>query len=297
MSKLPKRDRVVLEFIGRYYKTALAWFGGAVVFLGLVIAGVAIYNGLFDYDVVYYEQGDPTVELDGQGCNTIGLNLHGSLYTYIPMQQGFGEDAIPLYDDAVASEDIIAGINLAQQSSTIRAVILEVDSGGGDPVAGEEIANALQGFNGPTVSVIRQTGASAAYWAASGADRIFASQNSDVGGIGVTSSYVEHIESGSKYISLSSGKFKDAGDPEKPITEEEKDLFMRDIKILYENFIQTIAKNRNLDVDAVRALADGSTVLGVQAKELGLIDEIGSWGEVRSYLETELGEAPVVCWQ
>lgn len=278
------------------YKVVFAWFGGAVAFLGLVIAGTAIYNGLFDYDVVYYEQGDPTVALDGQGCNTLGLNLHGSVYTYIPMQ-GVREDAIPLFDDAVASEDIVGQINIANQSSTIRAIILEVDSAGGEPVAGEEIANALRGFDGPTVSVIRQIGASAAYWAASGADRIFASQNSDVGGIGVTSSYVETVESGSRYISLSSGKFKDAGDPAKPITEAERNLFMRDINILHENFIQAIAEHRGLEVAAVRALADGSTVLGVQAKELGLIDEIGSWNEARKYLEQELGEAPVICWQ
>nr|MBP7967369.1 S49 family peptidase [Candidatus Woesebacteria bacterium] len=288
-------ERKIYEFFVKY-RQAFAAFGIAVFFLGLVIAGVAIYNGLFDYDVVYYEQGDPAVELDGQGCNTLGLNLHGSIYTYIPMQ-GVGEDTVPLFDDAVASEDIIAGINLAQQSSTIRAIMLEVDSGGGEPVAGEEIANALRGFDGVTVSVIRQMGASAAYWAATGADRIFASQNSDVGGIGVTSSYVENIESGSRYINLSAGKFKDSGDPEKPITEEERNLFMRDINIIYENFIQAIAQNRNLEIEKVRALADGSTVLGAQAKEFGLIDEIGSWTEARKYLEQELGEAPVICWQ
>jgi prophage maintenance system killer protein len=77
---------------------------------------------------------------------------------------------------------------------------------------------------------------------------------------------------------------------------EEKDLFMRDVQIMHENFIKDVAENRNLAIEKVREIADGSTVLGEKAKELGLIDEIGGYNEVVSYLEKQIGEEISVCW-
>ena len=202
--------------------------------------------------------------------------------------------------DLTASENVVYAIQEAEYNDDIKAIILEVDSYGGSPVAGEEIANALKKANKPTVALIREGGASAAYLAASGADRIFASKNSDVGSIAVTMSYLDYAIQNQKerltYIPLSSGKFKNTGSPDKTLSQEEKDLLMRDINILHQNFVKMVAENRNLDIEKVEKLADGSTMLGEMALENGLIDQIGGLFEVKEYLKQKIGEEVGVCW-
>jgi protease-4 len=225
------------------------------------------------------------------------------LATYVPAQGSADdpEEYQAQYGDAVGSEDIVSSILSADQDDTIKAILMEVDSTGGYPVAGEEIADALKKSTKPTVVVIRQSGLSAAYWASTGAKQIFASRNSDVGSIGVTSSYLDNVaknqKDGNSYVQLSSGKYKDAGDPNKVLTEEEKQIFLRDIKITHENFIEAVAANRNIPADQVRAIADGSSVLGDKAKSLNLIDQIGGWSEAEGYIEQQIGEKPEICWQ
>lgn len=268
---------------------------GIFVCLAFVVLSFVSYA---IYDNVMY--GDPATdtpadyeEKDYSSCTVLGINLHGVLLTYVPE----GNEDDPLSEkDVVGSEEIVSAIRAADEDDNIKGYLIEVDSPGGLPVAGEEIANALKASNKPSAVVIRSTGASSAYWAASGASRIFASKSSDVGSIGVTMSYLEDISKDKKYVQLSSGKYKDAGNPEKPLTEEEKELLMRDIKIVHENFIENVAINRNIPIEKIRAIADGSSVLGEKAKSLKLIDEIGSWVEAEKYLEQQIGEKPVVCW-
>jgi len=141
---------------------------------------------------------------------------------------------------------------------------------------------------------------SAAYMAASGADEIFASKNSDVGSIGVTMSYLDYVKQNEKegltYIPLASGKFKDTGDPDKILTREEKDLLMRDIDIMHQNFVRMVAENRNLEIEKVAQLADGSSMLGEMALENGLIDRIGGMFEVEEFLKNKIGGEVDICW-
>jgi len=283
--------------IFRKLRPALVVIGALTLFLALSMGSYALY----DYFVKGQVQGDFSLYSDGQAdaggssadCNVLGINLHGEMLTYIPKGNS---DSLLDNQDVVASEDVMARIDQAEQDDTIKAIILEVDSGGGSPVAGEEIAQALKQAKKPTVGLIRDIGASSAYWAVTGTQRIFASKNSSVGSIGVTSSFAEEISKDSKFIQLSTGKFKDSGNPDKPFTEEEKVLYMRDVNIIFQNFIDVVAQNRGLSKEKVRALADGSTVLGDSAKALGLIDEIGNFYDVKKYLEDKLGEPVTVCW-
>lgn len=101
---------------------------------------------------------------------------------------------------------------------------------------------------------------------------------------------------GLTYNSLSTGKFKDYGDPNKPMTTEEKELIMRDLEIMHNLFIKAVSENRNLPIDKVRALADGSSMPGEMALENGLIDKIGGIYDVEDYLKEKLGENIEVCW-
>ena len=197
-------------------------------------------------------------------------------------------------DDYAVSEDIVYCLNRAKQSSDVKAVVLEINSYGGGPVASEEIMNAVKKLGKPSVAVISESAISGAYLVASAADRIFASEISDIGGIGVTMSYLDYSEQnqrdGVTYQELASGKFKNTGDPDKPLTAEEKELIMRDLKISHEFFVKKVSQNRRLDIEKVKKLADGSSMLGQMAKENDLIDEIGDIDSAKNWLNSNKGD-------
>ncbi|MEN9338024.1 MAG: hypothetical protein RIQ41_338 [Candidatus Parcubacteria bacterium] len=236
------------------------------------------------------------IDAAGMQCNVVGVSINGGMTTYLPYWWSQDQSLTAEEKMLISSDYVTHIIEEANKDTDVQAIILEVDSGGGSPVAGEEIANAVKASTKPVVGLIRSIGASAAYWAVSPAKPIFASKNSDVGGIGVTASYSQELDDKKKFIQLSVGKYKDSGNPEKALTEEEKMLIMRDVRIIHENFIKEIAANRNLSEEKVRDLADGSTILGEAAKNAGLIDEIGSLHTVEAYLKLQLGSEPVVCW-
>ena len=111
-------------------------------------------------------------------------------------------------------------------------------------------------------------------------------------------SYLDYSKQNEKegitYQQLSSGKFKDAGDLDKELTDEEKELLMRDINKVHRMFVEVVAESRDLDYDYVAKLADGSTMLGIDAKEAGLIDDIGDLEDVKEYLRNKLDIEPVL---
>ena len=285
----------------------LRGIGAVVIVLCLFAASLIIIkdeivfwstdSDYYDYDEEFdIEDEDEYVSED---CNVYGINLHGDLFTYIS-PENYDQDGYPIVDQA-ASEDIIYKIMQAEKDNDIKAIVLEIDSYGGLPVAAEEIANALKQAQKPAVALIREGGASAAYWAATGADTIFASENSDIGGIAVTMSYLDYVDKNQKegltYISLTSGKFKDAGNPDRKLTGEERELLMRDVNIIHNNFVKAVAENRKLDIQKVTELADGSSMLGEMALASGLIDGIGGMAEVEEYLQEKIGEEVKICWQ
>ncbi len=240
---------------------------------------------------------EPNAEEENK-CNVTGINVHGEMVTYIPLDEI--NDEGESIEDQTASEDVLYYIKQAEENQKIKAIILEIDSYGGSAVAGEEISSALKRAKKPTVVFVRDVAASAAYLAASGASRIFASKYSDVGSIGVTMSYIDETgknrKEGLAYIQLSTGKFKDAGDPNRTLTAEEQALFMRNLNITHKHFIADVAVNRKLHIQKVEALADGSTMPGEMALANGLIDGIGGLEEAKEYIQGIIGEKPEVCF-
>jgi len=184
-------------------------------------------------------------ELDKNKCNVAVIELQGNLSTFKESAEDF----------TVLSSDIVSQIEAADNNEDIKAIVLNIDSTGGYALAGEEVAKALISAQKPTVALIRIFGDSAAYLAASGADKIFASKYSDVGSIAVTQSYTDNViyneKEGYTFNQLTSGKYKNIGTPDKPLTPDEKNILMRDINIMHENFVKDVATNRNLDIAKV----------------------------------------------
>jgi len=263
------------------------------IVLIITIGILSFIAGAYFLGSDYSEDGVPLSD-DTSSCNVLAFSVNGYLSTYMPLVP---ED----YADVISSsEDIVDGILAAKEDSDIKAVLLSVDSGGGDAVAGEEIAHALVNLNKLSVAVIRGIGASSAYWAATGADKIYASKISDVGSIGITASYLDETkknqDEGYKYTELSSGKYKDLGNPAKPLTAEERNIVLSDLEKDHEVFVEDVAQNRNLDVAKVRELANGLTYVGTDALGYGLIDEIGDYTSALKYIEDQIGEKADICW-
>ena len=253
------------------------------------------------YSDDYYENGSSENNHCAEGDNVSGLILHGDLYTYNNTYNNAqveeeSEDAYPY----TTSENIVYYINKAENDPNMKAIFLEIDSWGGSPTAAKEIADALKHTKKPTIAMIREYGLSAAYWVATGADIIFANTTSNVGSIGITMSYLDYSRQNEKdgliYQQISTGKFKDTGDPDKKLSQEEKQLLQRDTDLLNEIFISEIALSRGMEISDVEKLADGSSMLGQMALDNGLIDRIGGEYEVIEYLEEILGEDVSICW-
>ncbi len=225
-------------------------------------------------------------------CNVARIPIHGVMTT---TDAGFSQ--LLEFGGIVSADSVVDNIQTALDDESIEAILLDIDSPGGTPVSADEIMSFLQSSSKPTLSVVRDIGTSAAYWAAAGTNHIIASPISDVGSIGVTMSYLENASSteieGSRWVDLSSGLFKDAGNPERKLREEEEAHFQGQVDSIHSYMVERIAKAREGKVskEALTSLSDGRAYLGIEALKLGLIDEVGGFDEAITYVAQVLSKS------
>lgn len=240
-------------------------------------------------------------------CNVLKVPVYGQVVTIRPdtpltPAPEEGDPALPYSPDTTyaVSTEIEDMLRSATGDPSIKGLLVDIDSYGGSPVAGSEIASAIRKFGGPSAAVIHDAGISAGYLVASAANIVFATEESSVGSIGVTSSYTDQSEKDKKdgitFHQLSSGPYKDTFNLDKPLTESERALIMRDVNISHDNFVRRVAEYREQPLEKIAALADGSTLMGKAALEAGLIDSIGGTDEALGFLEQAIGEPVEVCW-
>jgi protease IV len=206
-----------------------------------------------------------------------------------------GEDSNGFLSQGTASStDIIQLIDKAANDKNVKAVIFEINSPGGSPVATDEIAEAVKSLkekNITTVAWIRESGASGAYWIASTTDHVVANRMSVVGSIGVYGSYLEFTGLINRYNityqRLVAGEYKDTGTPYRSLSSAEEILLQEKLDALHKYFISAVAENRNMSYDSVKKLANGEIYLGFEAKDNGLIDELGGKAEAIKYIENK----------
>jgi len=194
---------------------------------------------------------------------------------------------------STSSETVLRFIKDADDDPAIKAIMLDINSPGGSPVATDEIARAVKRLNKTTIAVIHDVGASGAYWVASSADTIVANPMSIVGSIGVYSSYIDIAglmdKYGLKYNRLIAGEHKDLGSPFRNLTISERTILQLKVDKIHDIFIDAIAENRGLPRQRVEELATGIFYLGVEAEELGLVDMLGTKDDAVEHLEESLG--------
>lgn len=205
----------------------------------------------------------------------------GNTVAVIPIQGEIAYGSSDLLGGATANPEIIKGLIMeAENDDSVGAIVLEINSPGGTPVASEEIMNAVKNCKKPVVAWIGDQGASGAYMAASPADKIIASPSSMVGSIGVildlTNLSELYKKIGVTKMVIKGGKYKDIGADYRNITPEEQVMLQNMVNEYYNNFISIVATNRKLDKNYVKTVAEGQIFTGTQAKKNKLVDEVGS---------------------
>jgi protease-4 len=180
-----------------------------------------------------------------------------------------------------SSEDIINQLRRADRDSSVRAILLRIDSPGGTAAASEEIYIEVKRTKKPVIASIADIGSSGAYLIACGADKIVANSSSSVGSIG-TILTIPNFQKlfkklGVDYVIITQGKYKSLGHPARPITEEEKKILEEQSKVVYDQFIENVAESRKLSREEVKDFANGLSFPGKQALKMGLIDKIGNY--------------------
>lgn len=197
------------------------------------------------------------------------------------------------FEESVSSEEVVGFIEMADKNPSIKAIMLDINSGGGGTVASSEIANAIKKTDKMTVAVVHDAAASGAYWIASSTDYIFANELSVVGSVGVIASYLEFTNLlqnyGVNYRRLVAGKYKDLGAPFRNLTPEEEGILQEQLDLIHSYFLDDIARNRNLTPEQKEEISTAGIYLGMQAKRLNLIDEFGGNEEALAFIEKKLG--------
>lgn len=212
-----------------------------------------------------------------EGGRTVGLIYIDGEITGGPSTSGF-------FGTTTGSDSILSQLKEAREDPEVKAVVLRVNSPGGSAPASQEIGEEIARLRKAGKVVVTSMGdvaASGGYWIAASSDHIIASPATLTGSIGVVMQLTNLQEFygklGLSHETFKSGPHKDMGSSTRPVTPEERAIFQSMIDDIYSQFVDVVAKGRKLPVERVRAIADGRVFTGEQAKEAGLVDELGNF--------------------
>lgn len=188
---------------------------------------------------------------------------------------------VELTGEIFSSKDFREQLRKRVDNDKLQAIVVRIDTPGGAVGASEEMYRAIKEADAkkPVVCSLGNIAASGGLYAAVGCRKVVVNEGTLSGSIGVIFMMpnVEQIADklGFSMNVIKTGQFKDTGSPFRSLTEPERELLQSLLDQTYEQFIGAIAEGRGLSVDAVRKFADGRIILGEQAVELGLADQIG----------------------
>jgi len=197
---------------------------------------------------------------------------------------GFGEKiaVVEIKGVITQSSGIIEEIHQYEEDEGVKAIILRIDSPGGGVGPSQEIHREILKVKSKkkVVTSMGSVAASGGYYVACASDLIIANPGTITGSIGVLMEFtnIEELfkKIGIKGVVLKSGEHKDIGSPFREMTPEEKKIIQEVIDNVHQQFIQAVAQGRRLERAKVAEIADGRILTGEQAKQLGLVDQIGN---------------------
>ena len=177
------------------------------------------------------------------------------------------------------SQQVIDHLKQAESDEDVKAIVLYVDSPGGSVFASDEIYLQIKEMTKPIITSMNSLAASGGYYVSAPTDEIWASPHTLTCSIGVIFQFpnIEEFahEYGVTWVTVTSGKFKDLGNPFKEFTAEDEALMQTIVDEAYAEFVRIVVEGRDMSEADVRAIADGRICTGKQAKAAGLVDELG----------------------
>jgi protease IV len=201
---------------------------------------------------------------------------------------GLDSDSIAVIDISgaiLSPETIDSQLRKFGDDSSVKAILLHINSPGGGAAASQEIYHEVlrvrQETHKKVVASIESVGASGAYYIASACDRIYANDASVVGSIGVIMEWTNYGDllrwAKLKNVVIHAGELKDAGDPSRDLTPKEEIYFQSLVDNMYTQFVHDVATGRHTSDDKIKPLATGQVWTGQQSLPLGLIDKVGGY--------------------
>lgn len=213
----------------------------------------------------------------------------------IPVQGAMSKHGLQFFGWRLlfSMREIAAALKEVAADTSVRAILLDVDSPGGTVDGIEELALAVRTAAAakPLYAWADGLMASAAYWMASGARRIAAPATAQVGSIGVISMHREFSKAlegaGVRYTILAAGHYKAAGNAVEPLSDEMRAYLQEGIDAVYELFLSAVEQGRGVSREKTLAMADGKIFIAGEALKAGLIDRICSREEFIKQIKQE----------
>lgn len=222
------------------------------------------------------DEMSPVVLEEGSGMERIAkLSVDGAIAS--------GGSSGLFATESYNHEDFLKQIEAIEADERVSGIFLEVNSPGGGVYESAEIANLLNEVRTerdlPMYVSMKNMAASGGYYISAQADKIFATEETVTGSIGVIMSGLNYSglleKLGVEDTTVKSGELKDMGSATRPETEQDHAVLQAYIDNAYNRFVKVVSEGRNKSEDEVKKVADGRIYDGVQAKEAGLVDEIG----------------------
>jgi len=240
----------------------LPWLILGVLGVGAIFSGISSLGGVSDY-------GSHVALIRVSGVITAGRSQSGIFS-----------------GSYCGSDDLIEQLERARKNDDVKAIVLRIDSPGGSPAGSEEVYNEIMRVRraGKIVyTSMADVAASGGYYIASASDRIYANASTLTGSIGVIWDVTDmsglYKKIGFNPQVVKSGKFKDIGSSNRPLTPDERALLQGIITDTYGQFVKAVAEGRHLPVAEVRKIADGRVFTGSQAIKVKLVDRLGGLHE------------------
>ena len=216
---------------------------------------------------------------------TAGMIRTGSVMGSVSDKIGILEVKGPIADSTL----LLTQIKEFSEQDNIKAVVARIDSPGGGVAPSQEIYAELKllAAKKPLVVSMGSVAASGGYYLAVASEHIFANPGSITGSIGVIMSFPNYRELlgkvGVQTEVVKSGRFKDIGSATRPFTAADRTLLQGMIDDVHQQFVEAVSEGRHMPVDRLKPFVDGRIFTGRQAKEIGLIDELGTLNDAIRY--------------
>jgi protease-4 len=206
-----------------------------------------------------------------------------------------GNSPMSLFSEAsISSDKIVPLIEKIGRDENVKAILLRVDSPGGSALASDLIWRALEATKKPVVASMGDTAASGGYYISMGADAIFAEPGTLTGSIGVLGGKIALDGVMKKFGVTTSviqrGKNSGVMSPVAAFSDSERETMQRMLNSVYEQFTQKAAAGRKMEYATLEALARGRVYTGRQAKEIGLVDQLGTLADAVAYTRKLVGD-------